>query len=172
MIIFDLINITKLRRAILYAVTVMLTVILQYAVLPRFSILGVRTMFVPAAVAAVGVFEGGLWGGIFGLLTGVACDFACSGTRIVFTVALTAVGFFSGLLADTVISRRFCSCLILSFIMLFFTGLCQSVPVLVLHGAAVGPLLRTAALQALWSLPFAVPEYFACRAIAGRDRLR
>ena len=51
---------------------------------------------------------------------------------------------------------------------LLLAAVCQAVPVWVYHGAAPLALLRTAGLQAAWSLPLAVPSYFVCRVIAGR----
>ena len=53
---------------------------------------------------------------------------------------------------------------------LLITALCQIVPLWIFHGTALGALLRTALLQALWSLPFAVPVYFVAKRIAGKVR--
>ena len=171
MIIYEFIDLKKIRRAALYALCMIVMLTLEETVLSRISPLGVRANPMPALVTAVGLFEGGLWGGVFGVFAGLFADMAGSSTTVLMTITFAAIGFLSGLVCQLLINRRFYSCMIASALALLLTGLCQGLPVWVYHGASPLALLRTAALQALWSLPFAVPSYFACRAIAGR-RLR
>jgi len=168
MIIYDLINLKKIRRAALYGACLIVLLLIQETVLSRIRPLGVGAMPMPALICAVGLFEGGLGGGVFGIFAGLLCDMAGSGTTVLLTVTLAVVGFLSGLLCEVLINRRFYSYMIIAALMLLLTALCQALPVWIYHGAAILPLLRTAALQAAWSVPFAVPSYFACRAIAGR----
>jgi hypothetical protein len=79
-----------------------------------------------------------------------------------------ALGFFSGLLGKFLVNKRFFSYLILSAAALALTAACQMFRLLVFDGAPGMALLRTAGLQVLWSLPFSVPAYFACKALSGR----
>ena len=65
--IADLLNFKKLRMAALYALVAALVVFFQDTIFARISLLGVKMLFVPAACAAVGMFEGGFRGGLFGL---------------------------------------------------------------------------------------------------------
>ncbi|HBD86211.1 MAG TPA: hypothetical protein DC001_02145, partial [Clostridiales bacterium] len=69
--LWDLINMDKLRRGLIYAVYMLLVLLLQNAVFSRIVIFGTKAMLVPAAVVAVGMFEGGVWGAVFGLFTGL-----------------------------------------------------------------------------------------------------
>ena len=74
MIIYDLIDLKKIRRALLYIACLVVMLYIQETLLSRISPLGVRAMPVPAFIAAIGLFEGGLWGGLFGVLAGLMCD--------------------------------------------------------------------------------------------------
>ena len=169
MILFDLINLKQLRRALLYALCLLVTLTLQNALFSQIAPMGVKAMFVPTLVVAIGLFEGGFWGGVFGMVAGLFCDMASTDTTVLYTVFFAAEGFLAGMLADIYINRRFYSCLILSLAALVFTALLRIVPLWIYRGADIALLLRTGALQTLWSLPFAAPAYFACRSIASRD---
>ncbi len=168
MIIYDLIDLKKIRRALLYFACIAVLLYVQETMLSRISPLGVRAMPMPALIAAIGLFEGGLWGGLFGVLAGLMCDMSSSGTTVLFTISFAALGFLAGLVCEVLINRRFYSYMIAAAAGLFLAAVCQALPVWIYHGASPLALLRTAGLQSAWSLPFAVPSYFVCRAIAGR----
>ena len=172
MIFLDLINLQKVRRALLHIICIVLALWLQTMVLSRVEIFGAKPFFLPAVIVAIGLWEGGVWGAVLGMLAGAYCDMCAADSRVLFLVLFTAYGFLSGLLADYLINRRFVSYLLLTAIVLVFTGLCQIVPLWIFRGAALGALLRTALLQALWALPLAVPCYFIAKRIAGRERSR
>ena len=69
----DLINKEKIHRVLWCALYMAVTVALQTTVFAHIALFGVHAMFVPAVVVAVGVFEGGTWGAVFGLVTGYFC---------------------------------------------------------------------------------------------------
>lgn len=169
MIIYDLINLKKIRKALLYALCAAVTLLLQQTVFCRIVVLGVKPMFVPVIVVAIGLFENGMWGGIFGLAAGLLCDAASSDTTVLYTVIMAAIGFFSGVMTAAYINKRFYSYMIVAALALALTALCRIVPLWVYYSAPLGPLLRTGGLQVLWSLPFAVPAYFVCRAVSRRE---
>ncbi len=168
MIIYEFIDPKKLRRAALYAACVIVMLTLEENVVSRVSVFGVRAWPMPALIAAIGLFEGGLWGGLFGIFAGIFADMAGANTTVLLTVTLAALGFLSGLVGQMLINRRFYSYMLAAAVFLLAAALCQALHVWVYHGASPLALLRTAALQMLWSLPLAVPCYFACRAIAGQ----
>lgn len=170
MAFLDLIDLKKIRRALLYALCVIVTLGLQDAVFSRVELLGVRAMFVPVIVVAIGLYEGGVWGCMFGLLTGYLCDMSFSANTALFLVLFAVFGFLAGFLAEFLVNRRFMSYFILAAAALFITPVCQIVPLWIFDGTPLGKLLPTVCLQALWSLPFTVPAYFAARAIAARER--
>lgn len=170
MIFLDLIDLQKLRKALLYVICVVLALWLQTMVLPRVVILGVRPMFLPVVIVAIGLWEGGVWGGVLGLIAGFWLDLSCSNTRVLFLLLFTAFGFLSGMLAEFFINRRLLSYLLLCVFALLATAFCQIVPLWIFRGAAFGPLLRTALLQSLLAIPLAVPVHYIIRAIAAKQR--
>ena len=64
------------------------TLLLQNTVFAHIALFGVHAMFVPAVVVAVGVFEGGTWGAVFGLIAGYFCAMGYPGTGMLFCCAL------------------------------------------------------------------------------------
>ena len=169
--LLDIIDLDKLRRAILYLLVIGIALWLQTGVFSRIALLGVKPMFVPAVVVAIGLWEDGVWGGVLGLVAGIGCDLALAGSTVLFLILLAAVGFFSGVLAEFFINRRFLAFLLLSVAALLLTAFCQAFPLWAFHGAAPGALASVALLQAAWSLPFAVPAYFSARAVSGRAKI-
>ncbi len=166
--LWDLVNMDKLRRAIVYAAYLLLVLMLQNAVFSRVAVSGVRAMLVPAAVVAAGMFEGGVWGGLCGLGVGLLCD-RTYGSTVLFTALLPAVGFFSGVLSQYFVNKRFFAYMVVSLAAFALTAFCQLFPLLVFTGQDAAALFETAALQVLLSLPLAVPLYFPCKALSGRD---
>ena len=167
--LLDLINLKKIRKAILYLICIVLCHWFQTLALPRAVLLGAAPLFLPSLAVAIGMWEGGVWGALLGLVSGALLDAACSDTHVLFTLLFMAFGFFSGLLTVYFINRRFLSYVLLSAAALLLTALVQILPLL-LRGSAIAPLLRTALFQGLWSLPLALPVWPIVRAVAGKAR--
>ena len=170
MAIFELINLRKARKAILYLICIVVALWLQTMVFSRLTLLGVKMFFLPALIVAIGLFEGGVWGGMLGLAAGVGCALGLAGSPVLFLVLLPAFGFLSGMLADFLINRRFVSYLLLAALALLVTSLLQALPLWLFRGAEPRTLFTVALLQALWSLPLAVLSYLAVKGLAGRGR--
>ena len=68
--LLDLIDLSKLRRAIVYGLLLAGILLVQNHIAARVPILGVRPLLIPAMVVAVGLFEDGMWGGMLGLAAG------------------------------------------------------------------------------------------------------
>ena len=171
MILLDLINLQKIRRAILYGFCILALLWLQLSVFSRFTLPGgVKPFFIPVAVTAVALWEGGVWGGVAGLLAGLYCDLNMVSSTVTFLILFAVLGFFAGVLADYFINRRFVAYLLMTAFALLLTVLVQSMPPLVFHGASLRGLLPVIVLQTLWSWPFAVPVYFVTKLISGRSR--
>ena len=168
--ILELINLRKARKAILYLLCIVVTLWLQTMVFSRLVLMGAKPFFVPALIVAIGMFEGGVWGGMLGLAAGLGCLWSMAGSPVLFLVLLPVFGFLSGLLADFLINRRFLAYLLLAALALLVTALLQALPLWVFRGAAPRPLMTVALLQALWALPLAVPAYFVTKLLAGRER--
>lgn len=172
MAFLELINMRKVRKALLYLLCILAALWLQTMIFSRAFLFGVKPMYIPALAVAIGFFEGGVWGGMLGLAAGAYCDMCYSDSTVLFLVLFTALGFLSGLLTEFFINRSFVSYLILSALALLLTAFCQITPLWIFQGAALRPLAITALLQSALSLPFAVVIYFIVRAIAGRERDR
>ena len=169
--LLDLINFEKLKRALLYLAVVLVVMALQTLLFARLRPLGVAAMFVPAVVTAIALFEGGVWGSAFGLVTGVLCALRYSGTVLLFPILFSVIGFFSGLLAQYVMNRRFFSYFALSVAAFVLTAFCQMFRPLFFLGAPAPAVLRVGLFQVLWSLPFPFLIYFPVKNI-GRRALR
>lgn len=172
MSLLELINIRKVRKALLYLLGIILSLWLQTMVFSRLTLFGVKPMFIPALVVAIGMFEGGAWGGLLGLAAGIYCDICYSDSTVLFLVLLAALGFLSGLLTEFFINRRFGSYLILAALALLLAAFCQIAPLWIFKGVALRPLAVTALLQSVLSLPFAIVIYFIVKALAGRTQNR
>ncbi|MCI5754032.1 MAG: hypothetical protein MR033_05315 [Clostridiales bacterium] len=166
--IADLFDFSRLRRALVYVVYLLLVLLLQSLLGSRLTLLGVHALFLPAAAVAVGMLEDGVWGGLFGLALGILADAGFTENTVLFTVLFALIGFFSGFAAAFLVNRRFFSYLTVSLAALLITALCQMLGVWVSDGVCWSAL-GTAALQTLWSLPAAALIYFPARYIAGRD---
>lgn len=166
--IFDLINLDKLRRGIIYAFLILVVMFFQTSLLSRIAPLGVRAMLLPIAVAAVGMFEGGVWGGVFGLFLGLTADRSYTGNLVMFTVLFPVIGFGVGLASEYFINRRFFAFLLASAIALLLTAFCQMFELLVFAGASPFALIKMAVMQTLWSLPFTPLLYLPCKSLSRR----
>ena len=169
--LYDLIDLSKLRRAILYALLLAALLILQDLVLSHITVLGVRALFVPAAIVAIGLFDGGLWGGLVGLAAGFFCDMGFAEHVVLFTLLLAAIGFFSGVLGQFLFHRGFFSYAVLCVAALAVVTFCQMFRFLFFVDTDVAAVWRTGLIQFLWSLPWAMLVYIPCKSIAGRETL-
>ena len=164
----DLFHTKKLRLALIYVVFLIMVQFMQDTVLARFAVFGVKTLFVPAAVAAVGFHEGGWRGGLYGLLAGILCDMTYSANTVLFTVLFPALGFASGLAADFMLNRSYLAYLFAAAACLLVTGCAQMIRVLLIQPGALIYCLIVVVGQMLLSMPLAALLYFPVEQIASR----
>lgn len=169
--LLDLINFQKIKRAVLYFAVVLVVLGLQNLLFSRIRPLGIAAMFVPAVVVAIGMFEDGLWGAIFGLITGILCGIRFNGSLLLFAVLFAAFGFFAGLLSKYFVNKRFFSYYALCFAAFVITAFCQMFRLLFLTDAAPLALLRAGALQVLWSMFFPALIYFPVKNIVRHQKI-
>lgn len=179
--LLDLIDLSKLRRAIVYGLVLLVSFALQDLILSRLPVFGVRPLLIPSVVVAVALFEGGLWGGFVGLTAGFFADMGYSDHVVLFTVLLAAAGFFIGTLGKYMLQKGFVSYLVMALAVLAAAAFCQmfrfvffldedarAFHTLYLGYSGAWPAVQTAVVQTLWSLVWAVPAYFPCKLIASR----
>ncbi len=155
----------RTRRGVLYALLLLVGLLLQNVILSHIPILGVRVMFLPVLVVAVGLFEGGIRGGYFGLAAGALCDLLLSSQGVLFTVLFPVYGFVSGFLVDFYLNRRLFSYSVMAVGALLLAGLAQMLNLALHTGQYSWAMWRTVLLQTLWSAPFLFPAYYVCRLI-------
>lgn len=169
--LLDLIDLTKLRRAIIYALLFLVLFVLQDLIVSHMKIFGVRALIVPAAVVAIGLHDGGAWGGFTGLAAGFFCDMGYSEQTVLFTVLFAVLGFFCGVLGKYLLHRGFVSYIVLAAAALAVITFCQMFRFLFFAETETAYVYQVGLIQFLYSLVWAVPVYFPCRSIAARFNL-
>ncbi len=162
--LWDLINREKLRRALLYLLYMLLCLLAQDSIFANLPLFGVNMFFLPAAAVAVGMFENGVWGAVFGLILGFLADISYNNTAL-FVAVFPVLGFFAGVLSRWFVNRRFFAYVLVCTAACAFTAFFQMFGLL-LKGHEFGSMLQTAIIQLLWSLPMTAALYFPCKAIA------
>lgn len=156
----DLINLEKVRRAIIYSGMLLATLLVQSIILSRIPILGVRAFIIPITVVAIGFFEGGVWGGVFGLIAGIFTDMSLDGSAVMMTIVFPVIGFFSGALPMFYFNRKLMSFVCFCLAGMLITAVCQMAKYILFTDTNVWALLLTAALQVFWAVPFIFLVYF------------
>lgn len=151
------------RSALGLTLTMLLCYFFQSAVFSRLHIFGVAPLLLPLAAVAAGLLGSSGWGGAFGLLCGILCDAALGGGGLLFTVAMTVMGFFCGFLGEFVLARGFPSYLILSLAVLLISAFLQMFRLLVFDRVPLWPLAYMGLMQTLASAVFILPLYFCLR---------
>ena len=167
--LLDLIDFPKLRRGVLYLLVLAGAFLLQNLVGSRIQLFGVKALYMPALVAAIGFFQGGVWGAVIGLAAGYFCDLGFSENTILFLLLFPAIGYFSGLVGKYYFHKAYLGYLALAVLALLLTGGCQMFRAWFFYGASFWAALWMQILQTIRTLPFTIPAFFVCRMIAGRD---
>ena len=158
----DLINIKRLRLIAMYAAYLSLAFFFQDSVFNNLRIFGVKPLFIPAAVVAIGMFEQGIWGGALGLFIGLVAD-RCMGYSALFTILFPVIGFFSGILSRWLINKRFVAFIAAGFAAILVTGMFQILTVWAFYGQMKATMFINALIQAAISIPFTAPLYVPCK---------
>ncbi|MGN0448483.1 MAG: rod shape-determining protein MreD [Acutalibacteraceae bacterium] len=102
-----------LRYAI-YVILAVLTAAIQHTPRFRVEIFGLAPMLLVPLTVAVAMQERSTVGLFFGALTGVLWDFASSGADGMYTLLLSTIGFFIGVLVSFIIRNNIISAVILN----------------------------------------------------------
>lgn len=162
----DLINFPQFKKALVFIAFTLLLNLMQNTVFANITPFGVYAMFIPTYLVAVGMFQGGVWGGFIGLLAGFLCDKSFSENTVLFTIVFPAIGFFSGMLAQFFINQKYFSYIFTSLGALILVTATQIARPWIFSGAQIADLALTGLFQILWSMPFAAILYFPVRKLA------
>ncbi len=149
----------RFKRVLWYGVYLLVVLIVQDMVLTQIRPAGVCAFIQPAAVAAVGMFEGAIPGVVFGLVTGIFTDMFTPHSVITYTVLFPLLAFGVGMLSQFFVNRRFLGFMLLALAALLATALVQTLIISLKDGWSLS-LTWAGILQTLWSLPPAVLTYF------------
>ncbi|MBQ6372436.1 MAG: hypothetical protein IJJ22_04875 [Oscillospiraceae bacterium] len=155
----ELLSKLNIKKVFGYALYMLLVLVFQTMFLTQIRPLGVCCMFLPAAVAAVGMFEAPVPGAVFALILGVFADMAFVENEVLFTVLFPVLSFATGFVCRFFINRRFFAFIFTSIAALTVTAVVQMVRTAVGDAWSL-PMLSTVLLQVLWSIPPAVLTYF------------
>ena len=155
----DFLTVRRLRRVLWYGVYLLVVLIVQDMVLTQIRPLGVCAFIQPAAVAAVGMFEGAIPGVVFGLVMGIFTDMFTPHTVVTYTVLFPLLAFSVGFISQFFLNRRFMGFMLSALAALLLTAFVQVLVTALGSGGALSAI-GTAILQTLWSLPVSVLCYF------------
>ena len=147
------------RRVLLYALYMFLALVFQTMVLTYIRPLGICPFVLPAAAVAVGMFEGGTWGAVFGLVLGIFTDMVYVESTVTYTLLFPALAFATGFVSQFFINRRFFGFMLAAAVGLLITALVQMIKIWAADSASMS-MVGTVLLQTLWSLPPAALAYF------------
>ena len=148
-----------IRRILWYALYMFLALVMQNMLFTQIRPLGVCPMVLPAVCVAVGMFQGSTWGPVFALIMGIFADMAFVENTMLFTMLFPTLAFFAGFACQFFVNRRFFAFMGLAAAAAFITAVVQMLATLV-SDAWSADMLRTVALQTLWSVPPSVLAYF------------
>lgn len=154
----DFLEKVDFSRLLKYALYLFLTLMAQNMVFGNIRILGVSPLLLPAAVAAVGMFEGPVFGAIFGLFMGYFADMSFVENSVFFTLLLPALAFASAFVSQFFVNRRFFAYLGVTLMALLAASFLQMLKTMAAD-VWCPQMLTTAILQTLWSLPLAWLSY-------------
>ena len=155
----ELLEKINLNKVVRYTLFMFLTLMAQNMVLSHIRPLGIHPLILPAAAAAVGMFEGATWGPVFSLFMGYFADMSFVENSIFFLVLLPLLSLLSAFVSQFFINRRFFAFMGIALAELLITAVLQMVKTLA-GDTWSADMLFVAVFQTLWSLPFSALAYF------------
>ncbi|MBQ6600598.1 MAG: rod shape-determining protein MreD [Clostridia bacterium] len=103
-------------RRILFVLVAAVTAVMQHTPGFSFSLGNIAPMLLIPFVVCVAMYERTLTGLVFGVIAGAFWDFASAGADGMFTLLLSVIGFFTGVIITFYIRNRLVSAVFLTFI--------------------------------------------------------
>lgn len=157
----EIFQFNKIKRVIKHAAYLLLCVLIQMLVFSRLQIFSVKAFFLPTAVVAVSLYEGGVYAGWFGLAMGVFGDI-CLGTYGLCTVLFPLIGVCCGAISVTYINRSFFGFICLSLASMAVFTFCQLFNLLISLEHGIIALIWTGFMQTILSLAAGYFAYILC----------
>ena len=157
-------------KILLYALYLLLFYLLQTAVFPRLSIAGIRPLILPVAAAGAALYQGSVFGALFGLAAGLLCDVAMADSTAIFTAALAVLGAAIGTLSEHFLTRSLPSLALCALGSLILCTFFQVFGFVVYQGVAPRAILLTALGQVAYSLVFVLPVWALHHGLGRRFR--
>ncbi len=151
-----------LGKYLRYALFIFLVLTGQNMLLGNLRIMGVCPLVLPAAAAALGMFEGATFGPVSALIMGLFADMAFIETKVFYTLLLPALALGSAFVSEFFINRRFFAFMGVSVLVLLICGTLQMLKTLAADGFSMD-MITVVALQTVWSLPFSALTYYLPR---------
>ena len=155
----DFLEKIDLNRILRYALYMLLTLTMQNMVFSHIRPLDVCPLILPAAAAAVGMFEGAAFGPVFSLFLGFFADMSFVENRVFFLLLLPVLSLLAAFVSQFFINRRFFAFMGLALLSLIITAVLQIVKTMAGDSWST-QLVLVGVLQTLWSLPFSALTYF------------
>jgi len=142
------------RKWAVFALGTLALFALQYLLLDRVALWGLRPFLYPMLPAVLSSYEGMRRGSVFSLALGVVCDLLLVGPFDgFFTLIFTVIGVGSGLIGEHLLPPGWLCGLSVSAMALLLTGLCRILVQLFRGGEHLLLMGRIAVVEALLSLP-------------------
>lgn len=152
-----------------YALATLFLFGFQTLVLERICISGVRPFLYPVLPAVAAMYEGPRRGPLFAFALGFVCDLLLYGPfEGFFMITFVIIGLISAKVAENLLSQGFFGGVLLSAAALLLTGGMRVLVQALAGGAYLRLMARTAALEALVTLPAVVVVVPVYRAIHKR----
>lgn len=147
------------RAVLQYALYMLIVLVFQNMFFSQIRIFGVCSMFLPAAVVAVALFEGPVAGAVFALLLGYFADMSFIENTVLFTLLFPMISFSVGFAGRFLLNRQFLAYMIVAAAAIAVTAVVQMIKT-ALNDTLSMSMLSTVLFQILWSLPPAALVYF------------
>lgn len=154
----DFLEKIHIKRILKYGLYMLLALMTQNMLLTKLRIFGVCPMILPAVVVSVGMFESATAGVVFALILGLFADMAYVENTVLFTILLPTLAFFSSLVAEFFINRRFFAFMGLTIFACAITAFAQMMRTFA-SDVWCRELVTTAVSQMLLSIPFSAIAY-------------
>lgn len=159
---------------LIYALGALPVWLMETTVFNRLPFFGIIPVLLPLAAVAAALFEGARSGAVYGLCLGVVADAIYPGPPGGMILALAVIGWLTGVLGQYRVRQTYVGYLLCSAVGMLLLEVGHVLTGLVTRLGPAPALLKTAAMEAGWSLVFTLPIFGLYKLIfrkVGGDKL-